>query len=1130
MEKKIKIANRLLLLLIFIFGVFTNFSMAAKSDVSYADEKQLTLNAENITLQQAIQRIQDQSEFDFFYKNVDLEKTQKKVSFAFEGKTIHEVLPELLAGTNLDYKVMEKDIVIFPSSSETVKEDEASVQEARQQEIEVSGTVTDAQTGDPLPGVNIVVQGTTTGTTTDMDGNYTLEVPADATLVFSFVGYQERTIRVRGREEINVAMQQAVTELEEVVAIGYGTVKKEDATGAVGSVGGDELAKGAVSSPEQALQGRMAGVLIRQSTAQPGGELSVKIRGAGSITAGDRPLYVVDGVPLTSTSITGSGTSYSRLQGRSSPLNSLNSNDIESIEVLKGASATAIYGSRGANGVVLITTKGGTADRIEVNYNVYQGVQSISNKIDMLTAEEYMEGLNTISTLQGNDPIFSSDEQEDIGNGTDWQDYVTRTAPIHEQNLSVSGGSENSRYFMSLNYFNQEGIVKNTGIRKYIARINLEQTIKDKLTLNLRLNASQIDEDKSLEGMQENEDSGPVNAALGYDPTIPIKKPNGEFPTSQNLTLTHPARIINGMENNGGKTRLFGNFTGEYEILDGFNAKLNLGGDRRIARNDFYQNRLTIHGSAQDGIANLNSVERTHVVSEYTLSYNKDFDENNSINAVGGITYENVVDRSMYSATSGFPSDAFQTNNLGSGDPTLSSVNSNKSEYSLLSYLGRVNYNLYGKYLFTASYRVDGSSRFGKENKFGYFPSLAFGWDMAKEDFSPNLFSQLKLRTSWGVTGNQDIGNYNSIMTLSAGSVWLGGASQPAVHPARKPNPNLRWEETAQLNFGLDYGIFEGRISGSLNYFIKDTRDLLLNLPLPKSSGYSSILKNVGSMRNKGFEFEIDSRNIVQENFTWRSTLNFSMVENEVTDLGGDIEEIHMGYAKLSGTTTITKEGVPLNSYYGYNMIDIFRNEQGIANSAQSDAEPGFPRFEDKNGDGNISPDDRMILGKQFPDFTYGLRNVLSYKNWRLDFFIQGEQGADLLNLNFIQSMFPANFRRNRYAPMVTDQWTPENKDADWPIAANPYRYEYGKVNNRMVQDASFARLKDIELSYRFGEIGSTLQSARIYVKGQNIFTITDYEGYNPETNLFGSGSNARMDWNAYPMSRVWMLGIDVTF
>jgi TonB-linked SusC/RagA family outer membrane protein len=1087
----------------------------------YSQDTELTLNLGESSVGQVLTEIENQSEFYFLF-NQKLVDTDRKVNVQFSNKKISEVLDHVFNGTTTDYVVMDRQIVLSP------KEYLTEVKTSMQQQP-ITGTVLD-ENGDPLAGVNILIKGTTTGVITNANGFYSIEAGAETTLVFSFIGYISQEVVVGNQTTINVQLELSTVGLEEVVTIGYGTVKKSDLTGSVGSVDGDDLNKGAISSVEQALQGKTPGVMIRQTSAEPGGELSVRIRGSGSITAGNEPLYVIDGIPVTTTSITGSGSSYDRLQVRSSALTSLNSNDIESVEVLKDASATAIYGSRGANGVVLITTKKGSSGRMSVNYNGYGGVQSTAKKIDLLSTEQYIEGLNNLRSELGEAPEFTPGEISAIGAGTDWQDYVMQTGVIQEHNLSVSGGSPNSQYYISGNYFDQEGIIKNTGIKKYIFRSNLEQTIKEKLVIGLNLNASLINSDNSLEGLQENEDSGPVNSALGYDPTVPITTPDGEFGNSFDLTLTHPARILNGMSSESVRTRLFGNITGSYEIIDGLRARVLAGIDRNVVRSDFYSNRLTINGGARNGIAQVNELERSHLLTEATLSYVKDINESNRINAVAGVTYENVVDRNFRSEAEGFPSDAFMTNNLGAGDPTLSSVNSYKGEYSLLSYLGRVIYSLNDKYMITASYRIDGSSRFGADNKWGYFPSVAVGWSLSDELFIPDVFSQLKLRASWGVTGNQDIGNYNSLMTLVPGTVWLGDQAQPIVNPARKPNPDLKWEETAQWNIGIDYGFMNNRIQGAIDYYIKNTEDLLLDLPLPISSGYSSILTNLGGMRNSGFEFSVSARVISQADFSWVSTLNFSTQRNEVTDIGG-LPSISMGNAKLTGNTTITRVGDPLNSYYGFNVIGFFESQGQIDASAQPGADLGFPIIEDVDGDGAITPDDRVILGSQFADFGYGFSNVLTYKNLTLDLFIQGENGADLLNVNTVQGMFPANFRRNRYAPLITDQWAPDNTDAAWPTAVNPYRYESYKVNNLVIEDASYLRLKTVTLSYLFSNIKlNMLESIRVYVKGQNVFTITNYSGFNPETNMFGSGSTARLDWNAYPVARVWMIGLDVTF
>ncbi|MEP1984969.1 MAG: SusC/RagA family TonB-linked outer membrane protein, partial [Maribacter dokdonensis] len=464
------------------------------------------------------------------------------------------------------------------------------------------------------------------------------------------------------------------------------------------------------------------------------------------------------------------------------------------------------------------------------------------------------------------------------------------------------------------------------------------------------------------------------------------------------------------------------------------------------------------------------------------------------------------------------------------GDTNTDQLGSRTEENTLLSYLGRVNYNLFNKFLLTGSIRADGSSRFGENNKYGYFPSFAFGWKLNEEKFIPELFSQLKLRASWGLTGNQEIGNYNSQLTFQSGpNVVLGNSFLGSVIPSRKANNDLKWETTEQFNIGIDAAMLNGRISATLDYFSKNTKDLLFNLPLPLASGYSSILSNVGEVENKGFEVLINTTNIITDDFKWDTSLNFSAVKNKVVDLGR-IESIVTGNIMAVGNTAIIREGDPLASYYGYVVTGIFQEDDDIANSAQPIAEPGHPIFEDRDGDGAITPADQTIIGSPFPDFTYGIQNSFSYKNLQLDVFFQGQEGADLININLIESLYPANFRRNRQSRTIIDRWTPENPNAKWPSSVNPNAYGASKVNTLTVEDASYFRLKNVQLSYKVPvDNVNFLNSLRVYLTGQNLFTITDYGGFDPESNSLGS-SNVRVDYSSYPTARTYLLGLTANF
>ncbi len=1094
---------------------------------SFSQGNKLNLTFKDQTIKEVFYEIERQSDYSIFYKNEMLKNIEQK-SGNYQGIDVFEVLEDLLLDENLTYQVKGRLIMIVSKDGEFERI-------IKQQTKAVNGKVTD-ESGLPLPGVTILVKSTIQGTISDEDGNYSLSsVPADATLVFSFVGMLSQEIVVGDQATINVTMMVDAIGIEEVVAIGYGTVKKSDLTGSVSSITDDDFNKGISTSVDQLISGRSPGVDVVQTSSEPGGGVSVRIRGNTSVNATNEPLYVIDGVPLDNSSPLSSTSGGRTLLGSNpnakNPLNTINTSDIESVEILKDASATAIYGARGANGVILITTKSGKAGKMSINYNFYGGNQTLAKKRDVLSTSEYIDVINGMEQDRGDDPPFSASDIAAIGEGTDWQDEIFRDAIVQNHTLSFSGGKNNTTFYTSLNYFDQKGIVKNTGIKRYVGRLRLNQKWSDRFSLQVIINTSLIQDDNSIDNIQINENAGPINTAFLYDPTEPVWNEDGTINKSPNLTINNPVGLVEGVSSKSEINRTYGNLSMNYNLTDDLVAKLNFGSDRQTNVVDVYNSRLTIYGEDNKGASNIASRITSNVLSEFTLNYSKDINENQKISVLGGVTYQAFSRRYYSMGIMGFPSDITKTDAMGLGNITYAAMGSSRSKNTLLSYLGRVNYSLLGRYLFTASFRADGSSRFGENNKFGYFPSFAFGWKLEEEAFIPDFFKQLKLRASWGQTGNQGIGNYASLTTFSAGNTaLLGGALVQGTNPSRVPNPGLKWETTIQTNAGIDFSIFDGRLSGSFDYFNKQTKDMLLYVPLPPSTGYGSVLKNLGKMENKGFEIFLNSVNVSSSNFSWSTTLNFSAVNNEVVDIG-DAVRILRGGLQGVGNTSIVIEGEPIDSYYGAEIIGIFGSQAEVDASSQPGASPGYPIFRDVNNDGSITDEDRVMLGKPMPDFTYGLQNMISYKNFTLDFFIQGQEGAEMLNVNSIESLFPSNPRRNMYSEHGLNRWTENNKDTKWPSGTFPSAYVGpSKVSNLVVEDASYIRLKTVRLSYTIpARKINFLNSAEVYVLGQNLFTITDYSGFNPETNSLGR-SSARVDYSSYPLAKVWMLGVNLEF
>lgn len=989
----------------------------------------------------------------------------------------------------------------------------------------IRGQVTDENNA-PLPGVNIIVQNTTIGTVTDIDGNYRLNVPDDAvTLVFTSVGYTREEVDINNRNVINISMVPDVQSLSEVVVVGYGTVKKSDLTGSVTSLKAEDINRGVNTSMDQLLKGRAAGVNVVQNSSEPGGGVSISIRGASSINAGTGPLYVIDGLPIDNSALTGgSGGGYPDIRTPTNPLSSINPSDIESIEILKDASATAIYGSRGANGVILITTKKGRKGEMEINYDGYVGVQNVIKKLDLLTPQEYQTVLNDLIDNGGGLP--EQRVTEIVDGGTDWQEEIFRTnAPVQNHNFSFSGGSERTKYFASLNYFNQQGVVVSSAFRRYSGRLNLESEFSDKFSIGLNLNTSYNNNDLvPAQSFGVNENNGTLYAAYNFDPTLPVKDENGDYVISEFISIDNPLALAYGKNAMVETYRTFATIFGNYQVLPSLSFRLNVGTDVTNQRKDIYVNRLTKDGLANNGIATILQDLNSNYLVEGTATYDKTIDIHH-LNVLAGITAQKFTRSSTNMNGSNFPSDATGTFNVGLGDPTQYNIGSFKATNGLQSYIGRVNYSLLDKYLLTATLRIDGSSRFGENNKFGYFPSAAFAWKLKEEPFMAGIepISTLKFRASWGQTGNQEIGNYLSLTTFGQGPTAVFDDQQVSTtDPSRLANPDLKWETTEQWDIGFDFGFIKDRIYGSVDYYNKSTFDMLLALPVPTSTGYTSRLTNVGSIRNTGFELTINSVN-VEGDFSWNTNFNIATVNNEVTDLGG-IPRIVAGNAGFTSQLRIIEEGKTLNSFYGYQIDGIWQEGDNFEQTTDP-VQPGALKFRDINGDSTVNADDRMILGNSFPDVTVGFGNNFTYKGLSLYVFIEGVKGISMLNNNLVDSYFPINFRRNKFAEPYLNRWTPENPSNVYPSFINPTAQGQKQVNSYTVQDASYLRLRTISLSYNLPQFSNFIRTAQIYFTADNLITITNYDGMDPAVNPNGN-FDIRIDYNAYPTTTNFLVGV----
>ncbi|MGQ8336138.1 TonB-dependent receptor [Sunxiuqinia sp. A32] len=1088
----------------------------------YSQTTRFTLTEENTTIEDVLKTIEDQSNYYFLYNGKLIDVTQK-VNIKVENQDLENTLKELFKETDVAYKIYNRQIVLSSSVSNN----------QNQQEKEVSGKVTDSE-GQSLPGVTVLIKGTTKGTITDFEGNYKLQnVPADATIVFSFVGMKTQETLIDGRSSINIVMDEDAIGLEEVVAIGYGTIKKSDITGSVSSVKIDELQEGVTNSVDQMLIGKSAGVNVVQNSGEPGGGISINIRGASSINAGNSPLYVIDGLPIDNSRAVSNGSINAFGNNRSprSPLASINPSDIESIEILKDASATAIYGSRGANGVILITTKSGKNENMKVTYQGYLGVQNRARKLDLLSAEDYKKVINEIIAAGGESEESLVGEIANGGKGTDWQEELNNAnALVHDHQLAFSGGTKKTSYYISLNYMDQEGIMKNTDFSRYGARINLKSDLSDKFNIGFNATGTYTKDNFIANGFGINEWAGPLYSAYNFDPTLPVFDDNGDYALSPLLTVDNPVAISEGMSSVSNTNRIMASMYGEYHFTSNVFAKLNVGGDFVNESRKSFISSLTKAGRNNAGIAANQNVEKSNYLVEGTVHYSKTFDIH-SISAMAGATYQRFVANGLSNQASGFPNESLGANSLGIGDQSTFDISNYLTGNRLASYIGRVNYSLNDKYLLTATIRADGSSRFGKNNKFGFFPSTALAWKVSNEEFikSADYISNLKVRASWGQTGNQEIGNFPSLSTFGSGGTAIWNESPvTGTAPLRIPNPDLKWETTEQINVGVDYGFLNSRISGSIDYFTKKTTDMLLNLPVPQSTGFSSILSNVGRIDNSGFELSLNTVNITNQDFSWRTDITFTTMKNEVKDLG-DISEIIVGAGYTHVTqVAIIKPGLPLNSYYGWEVDGIWQQGDDFSQFTE-DYQPGDLKYVDQDGDKVITDKDRVVLGNSFPDYQWSMANTFSYKDFSLFVFIEGVQGVDMLNGNLIDNYFPINFRRNKFAEPYLNRWTPDNPTNEYPSFVDPLKFGRRVANTQTLLDASYIRLKTVRLSYNLPRLNRFVKSAQVYVTGENLYTLTDYIGLDPAVNP-NDNPNFRIDFNAYPTAKTLIFGIKVDF
>ncbi len=993
----------------------------------------------------------------------------------------------------------------------------------------IKGSVITAEDNQPLPGVSILLKGTTTGTSTDFDGNFSINAPVEGILIFSFLGYVTQEVPINSNHTITVTLKEDISALDEVVVVGYGTQKKSDITGAVSSVSMKGIERIPLARADEVLQGQAAGVYVQKNDASPNADVTIRIRGVSSITGGNNPLVIVDGI-----------------QGVR--LSDVHPNDIKSIEVLKDASATAIYGSRGASGVILVTTNKGVSGKPVVSYNTYATFSTVREKLDLMNAAQYAEVNNARALANGLPIPFTNEEIAEFtqSGGTDWQDEIYRNGYEQNHHLTVSGGSDNISYNFTGDYLNTDGIVIGSSFTKYSLRSNISVDLLK--NLEFKLNSFYTNSTNHPTKLNSRDAQGsPIYASYLFSPTTPVFNEDGTytgpFHEGRNVgpaTEYNPVALALEPTRDFKSNQLILIPTLSYEITDGLKISTSLSYQNTTNENSLYFNEKIINGTERDRQAGISNSRWTTFQNTNILEYEKTLNDKHALNVTGVFEQQTQELFSSSIRASGFLTNATLYNNIQSAEQ-IQFTGSGKTEQSLNSYLGRVNYGYDDRYLITLTGRYDESSVFAENNKGAFFPSVAVGWNISNEKFleKSSVIENMKLRASYGEVGNQAIAPYQSLAQLVTGTganfSFDGQTATNGVQlSTRAPNPDLKWETTKQVNIGLDVELFNGALAFTADYYDKKTEDLLLTRTLLQSSGFLDQLVNAGEVQNKGVELYLNVRP-TQGDFSWNSQLTFAKNENEVLSLNGDETRIPMGGAGLPGfnNSVVIEKGRSIGLIEGYEFDGIYSTDEAIL-AATYGVTPGSPKYVDQNNDGLINGDDLTVIANTLPDFTFGWNNFFAFKNWDLAVIVQGVSGNDIYNIG--KSRLESNTHGVGIARLRT--WTVANQNTDVPA------YDAVGVNrndSRWVEDGSYIRIKNISLGYTLpNSILDKIKvaSARLYLTGTNLFTFTDYSGYDPEGNNASgisnnAGSNSKdafigVDHSSYPSQKSFTIGLDI--
>ncbi len=1099
--------------------LFLLFALVQVSASTYSQNTKISVSGNNLTIEQVFGMIEDQSEFSFFYneEQVDL---SKKVKIDIVNGQLKKVMDYLLVGTDITYSINNRLIIVH-------EKDKNNPLKMSIQQSPVSGKVTD-ENELPLPGVTVVVKGTTNGTITDSDGNYSMtNVPADAVLVFSFVGMKTQEQSINNQAIINVALQEETIGIEEVVAIGYGTMKKSDLTGSVANVKIESLNQIPANNVEKLLQGRAAGLQIINSSDDPGAGTTVRIRGASSINGGNSPLLVVDGFPL----------------GSAGNLKQINPSDIESVEVLKDASSSAIYGSRGANGVILITTKKGKAGTTQVTFSTQTTLSQFTSKLDIYNDPVLFADLHNEGRInQGWEPYYVGRSElgvyypsvSELQSGewphqTYWPDYTFRDPISENYNLSVSGGDDKTKYKASVNYYKDKGIEIANDYDKITASLSFDRKLYSNVTLSNNV---------IITSTNRNNNSG---LSFNRNPIYPVYNDDGSYYMIGERDFYHPVAITNEVLNKSKTLDILAYSYLDWQIIPELNFRTQLNYKYGNSVSDKYEPRVyTNNGYLNNGLGSISNWAATDLLSESYLTFSKTFSEVHKITAMGGFSAQQSSMRSSHLQASDFVNDVLQNENLSTGNPEKQTVSNGATESTLMSWLGRFNYVYDSRFLFTLTARADGSSKFGANNKWAFIPSSALGWNVHNENFmkTQTVFSLLKIRSSFGYTGNEGISSYQTLSRLGNARYYDNGEWQTTIGPGYIsrweyiykiwggiPNPDLKWETTSQFDLGVDMNFFSNKLRITADYYFKHTSDLLRLKRISPSSGYDEIWVNDGEIENRGIELSIGADIIDKQDFHFSANLMLSKNRDQVVNIGDATEGLattssNMVYQftgseieRFRSPLNILGEGESRNVFYGILTDGIIQTkEEGLAAGLTGDmAEPGEIKYIDSNNDGVVNVDDRTVIGNPNPDFFGSLNLDFEYKQFSLSVFLNGVYGNDVFNMAKFQT-----------ASTKLQRWTPDNPNNNFPRLRDGRSYY---VSDWWIEDGSFLRIQNLTFAYNFDV--STLKAintARIFINAENLYTFSGYKGYDPEVGTLG------IDWGGYPRLRKLTLGLNVTF